>query len=137
MLNILIDHSVPFLTQLHHNLFFFRNMEYGWESNPLVALLLGLGLPVLVAAVVLPALILYRHFHFKNRILRFRERMIELSYNSDNPLPHDQSSCVICRENFENDQLLFSLSCGHTFHQNCMTTYLRYDEVCMLCRVRI
>lgn len=61
--------------------------------------------------------------------------LTELSYNSRNSIPFDQRSCLICLDNFEMDEELFSFACGHVFHRSCLFTAILYGhEACPQCR---
>lgn len=37
----------------------------------------------------------------------------------------EDNRCVICYEDFENDQDVTALSCAHTYHENCVKTWLK------------
>lgn len=45
------------------------------------------------------------------------------------------SECVVCLENFVNEELLVGLPCGHAFHQQCIVVWLAGGKHwCPLCR---
>ncbi|PWA16991.1 hypothetical protein CCH79_00019803 [Gambusia affinis] len=45
------------------------------------------------------------------------------------------SECVVCLENFVNEELLMGLPCGHAFHQQCIVVWLAGGKHwCPLCR---
>ncbi|KAM9375410.1 E3 ubiquitin-protein ligase RNF103 [Pholidichthys leucotaenia] len=45
------------------------------------------------------------------------------------------SECVVCLENFEVDELLMGLPCGHAFHQHCIAVWLAAGRhCCPVCR---
>ncbi|XP_029368357.1 E3 ubiquitin-protein ligase RNF103 isoform X2 [Echeneis naucrates] len=45
------------------------------------------------------------------------------------------SECVVCLENFVNDELLMGLPCGHAFHQQCIVIWLAAGRhCCPVCR---
>lgn len=45
------------------------------------------------------------------------------------------SECVVCLENFVNEELLMGLPCGHAFHQNCIVVWLAEGQhCCPVCR---
>jgi len=41
-------------------------------------------------------------------------------------------SCHICLETFEDDDAVTPLLCGHVFHENCISEWLRRSNVCPL-----
>lgn len=48
-----------------------------------------------------------------------------------------QIECVICLSEFEKDDKVISLPCGHTFHKNCGMTWLVEHNVCPTCRYQL
>ncbi|UJR07836.1 hypothetical protein I4U23_012119 [Adineta vaga] len=49
----------------------------------------------------------------------------------------DQKECVICRMEYEPNEQVKKLPCGHLFHANCVTRWLVRTRVCPTCRQRI
>jgi ABC-type multidrug transport system fused ATPase/permease subunit len=64
----------------------------------------------------------------------FYERVMELTYNSSNPLRFSQINCAICLQNFKNGQILHGLPCGHSFDRKCMSIYILENDICPICR---
>ena len=62
----------------------------------------------------------------------------------ENPKEIFAESCIICLEDFkQNDKMnldekneISILECGHKFHRNCITDWLKKDESCPLCRTK-
>ena len=48
-----------------------------------------------------------------------------------------QTDCVICLSEFEKDDKVISLPCGHTFHRDCGMTWLIEHNVCPTCRYQL
>ena len=43
-------------------------------------------------------------------------------------------SCVICLNDFENEQLICILPCNHTYHTTCIIEWIGYDkQKCPIC----
>ena len=61
--------------------------------------------------------------------------------NQGRPIPIDiiqEDSCPICLEDFINNEVLRVLPCcNHTFHENCVGSWLEINEHCPLCRTAI
>ncbi|XP_036341122.1 ERAD-associated E3 ubiquitin-protein ligase HRD1B-like [Rhagoletis pomonella] len=54
--------------------------------------------------------------------------------HSNENLPPQVSVCVICRENFsENDEILKTV-CSHKFHRHCLLNWLKRNPSCPQCR---
>ena len=50
--------------------------------------------------------------------------------------PSDLLTCSICLESLNSDpnQLLFTTSCSHTFHSNCIHSWVNFNNSCPICR---
>jgi hypothetical protein len=44
------------------------------------------------------------------------------------------SSCTCCGDDFGLGEEVCQLYCGHIYHRNCITTWLRYGDTCPICR---
>ena len=44
------------------------------------------------------------------------------------------TSCPICTDIFKNEDLVMSIDCGHTFHEECLTPWLDLNNTCPNCR---
>uniref|UniRef100_A0A1A9WMA3 RING-type domain-containing protein n=1 Tax=Glossina brevipalpis TaxID=37001 RepID=A0A1A9WMA3_9MUSC len=44
-------------------------------------------------------------------------------------------TCSICMENFINSDAIYSTSCGHVFHHNCIQSWRETSTKCPMCRV--
>lgn len=45
-----------------------------------------------------------------------------------------QTECVVCKEDFEADDELMKMPCGHLFHPDCLLTWLKIHNSCPTCR---
>ena len=62
----------------------------------------------------------------KNRIST--ERMEELSFTFDDAAGRilvDNTQCSVCLEDYENDQIVCRMPCGHLFHRYCLDGWLK------------
>jgi hypothetical protein len=46
----------------------------------------------------------------------------------------DNSQCIICMENFTENELVKQLSCGHIFHEDCINQWLEQQKNCPFCK---
>ena len=47
-------------------------------------------------------------------------------------------SCIICQENYKNEDNIIQLKCNHIFHKECLENWLlNYNCVCPICRRKI
>ena len=53
--------------------------------------------------------------------------------NTDN----EEKLCTICIEDFEEGNSCIKLKCGHIFHENCISDWVKYNPQCPVCRVEI
>ena len=42
--------------------------------------------------------------------------------------------CVICLENYQTKEKITRLNCNHTFHYKCLSTWVKTESTCPLCR---
>lgn len=59
------------------------------------------------------------------------------SSGGDVPSPLDQTSCVVCLCDFEQQELVRSLPCQHEFHAHCVDKWLKMNRTCPLCRADV
>ena len=55
------------------------------------------------------------------------------NYSSENRVLREPTTCSICFETVTNNDKK-SLNCNHSFHRNCINTWLREQDTCPLCR---
>jgi len=64
-----------------------------------------------------------------------RENIPLIKYNASDF--NDQSQCMVCLCDFEADEELYKLPCGHIFHPGCITEWLLRCTDCPLCKANI
>ena len=47
------------------------------------------------------------------------------------------TACTICIEDFESDESVTVVTCGHTFHASCLSEWTKYKPDCPTCRAPI
>jgi len=62
------------------------------------------------------------------------EKLIKTPYK--NLSNNSVEECVICSEEFLENDLVIALTCGpsHIFHEKCIKTWLKINAVCPICR---
>jgi hypothetical protein len=45
--------------------------------------------------------------------------------------------CQVCKENFVVGEVMRSLPCFHTYHKDCVDTWLRLNKSCPICNRKI
>jgi len=48
-----------------------------------------------------------------------------------------QNECTICLENFNENEILYELSCKHYYHKDCIDDWLSKKNTCPLCRLNL
>ena len=54
-----------------------------------------------------------------------------------NKLNEENKRCVICYEDFKNNDNIIYLPCFHFFHQNCIINWIKKKPSCPLCKIKI
>ena len=54
-----------------------------------------------------------------------------------NKLNEENKKCVICYEDFMNNDSAIFLPCFHVFHSNCIREWLSKKDICPLCKINI
>ncbi|GAB2275296.1 hypothetical protein Dimus_010057 [Dionaea muscipula] len=60
-----------------------------------------------------------------------------ISYRSEKTLEEETDSCVICRLDYEDGDLLTSLPCNHSYHSECINNWLKINKVCPVCSTEV
>ena len=50
---------------------------------------------------------------------------------------NEREKCVICYENFEDEEEVKSLPCIHLFHSDCIYTWLKDTPSCPICKTSV
>ena len=68
--------------------------------------------------------------NIKNKLtqIRFRESLNSKGSNE---------KCIICFEDFKSEQNVYTLSCHHLFHVDCLDKEIEYRQKCPLCRKKL
>ncbi|CAI5701120.1 hypothetical protein KXD40_004290 [Peronospora effusa] len=67
----------------------------------------------------------------------FLDKLPMKMWTQDMQKTESQTDCVICLSEFEKDDKVISLPCGHTFHKDCGMTWLIEHNVCPTCRYQL
>ncbi|CAI5730504.1 unnamed protein product [Peronospora destructor] len=67
----------------------------------------------------------------------FLDKLPLKMWTQDMQKTESQTDCVICLSEFEKDDKVISLPCGHTFHKDCGMTWLIEHNVCPTCRYQL
>lgn len=49
-------------------------------------------------------------------------------------MDQEHDSCIICQENYKNQEKIGSLECGHEYHEDCLKKWLFVKNVCPICK---
>ena len=52
-------------------------------------------------------------------------------------LQNENKKCVICIEEFKDEDLVTNLPCVHMFHTTCLKKWIKYKKICPICRLHI
>ena len=44
------------------------------------------------------------------------------------------NNCIICFENFKENEMILKLNCFHIFHKNCIENWLKNYSICPICK---
>lgn len=70
-----------------------------------------------------------------NRVIDLSGVVTEVSFNVLPNLSFHQIDCAICLEDFENNEIVYRLRCGHAYHADCISAYLSTNNLsCPICR---
>ncbi|KAF4036703.1 Ring finger domain [Phytophthora infestans] len=64
----------------------------------------------------------------------FLDKLPVKVWTQDMQQTEKHTECVICLSDYEKDDKVLSLPCGHTFHKDCGMTWLVEHNVCPTCR---
>ncbi|GMF46524.1 unnamed protein product [Phytophthora fragariaefolia] len=67
----------------------------------------------------------------------FLDKLPVKIWTADMQKTESHTECVICLTDYEKDEKVISLPCGHTFHKDCGMTWLVEHNVCPTCRYQL
>ncbi|KAG6611550.1 zinc finger protein [Phytophthora cinnamomi] len=67
----------------------------------------------------------------------FLDKLPVKIWTTDMQKTESHTECVICLSDYEKDDKVISLPCGHTFHKDCGMTWLVEHNVCPTCRYQL
>ncbi|KHG03263.1 E3 ubiquitin ligase BIG BROTHER-related -like protein [Gossypium arboreum] len=50
------------------------------------------------------------------------------------PINQEPDSCIICQEDYKNQEKIGTLDCGHEYHAGCLSKWLFVKNVCPICK---
>ncbi|KAE8679089.1 hypothetical protein F3Y22_tig00111402pilonHSYRG00799 [Hibiscus syriacus] len=50
------------------------------------------------------------------------------------PIDQEPDSCIICQEDYKNEEKIGTLDCGHDYHADCLKKWLFVKNVCPICK---
>ena len=60
------------------------------------------------------------------------DNQVQITYKENK---RNDSECTICMVDFESNEQLKMLSCGHYFHEHCIRDWLQIKAVCPKCNL--
>jgi hypothetical protein len=69
-----------------------------------------------------------------NTIENIKNKLIKIRYQKSLSSNENRESCIICSEDFKNNQKVYSLPCSHLFHVQCLNREIKYRQKCPMCR---
>lgn len=68
-----------------------------------------------------------------------RNPNVEVKINTDTYYSTQYScdSCTICRDSFTDGTKISELNCEHIFHPECISEWMKYKQVCPVCRSNV
>ena len=70
----------------------------------------------------------------KIKIKQIKEKLHKSRIKNINNLEDNKKNCIICLEDFKNRQMIYTLSCSHTFHVICLNKEIKLRQKCPICR---
>jgi len=53
--------------------------------------------------------------------------------SSTSEIREEDRNCIICMADYEDEDEVRELKCGHYFHKDCIDTWLKRKKICPLC----
>ena len=73
---------------------------------------------------------------FNRRIRRLEDTLNRKSekIKQKNFKKYDDISCIICLTNFALNDKINKLNCSHIFHNKCLVSWIKINQICPICR---
>ena len=72
-----------------------------------------------------------------NTIENIKNNLTKIRFKKSSSFNENRESCIICYQDFKNNQNVYSLPCSHLFHIRCLNKEIKYRQKCPLCRAEL
>ena len=72
-----------------------------------------------------------------NTIKNIKNKLTKIRFKKSSSSNENREECIICYQDFKNNQNVYRLPCSHLFHVRCLNTEIKYRQKCPLCRTQL
>ena len=72
-----------------------------------------------------------------NTIENIKNKLTKIRFKKSSSSNENREECIICYQDFKNNQNVYRLPCSHLFHVRCLNTEIKYRQKCPLCRTQL
>jgi hypothetical protein len=69
-----------------------------------------------------------------NKIKSIKNKLNRIKFKKSVFSNGNRETCIICYEDFKNNQNVYNLPCSHIFHVHCLNKEIKYRQKCPMCR---
>jgi hypothetical protein len=70
----------------------------------------------------------------RTSIRNIKNKLTEKKFNKSESSNGNNERCIICYEDFKDNEKVYSLPCHHLFHVSCLNNEIKYRQKCPMCR---
>jgi len=72
-----------------------------------------------------------------NIVKSIKKKLNRKRFKKSESSNENRETCIICYEDFKNNQNVYSLPCSHIFHVHCLNNEIKYRQKCPICRNKL